>query len=92
MLTPPAQALLADIMGRFPPALLQAFPMMILRWPGCEPPERFRQIHSDGDWLIRPDGQSRHPHPRAGQEPPDHRVASRGRARTGCCEAVRRLC
>jgi acetyl esterase/lipase len=56
MLSPPAQALLAEIMGRFPPALLQAFPMMILRWPGCEPPERFRHIHSDGDWLIRPAG------------------------------------
>lgn len=56
MLTPPAQALLVDIMGRFPTAMLQTFPMMILRWPGCEPPDRFRHIHSDGDWLIRPAG------------------------------------
>lgn len=56
MLTPEGQALLADIMGRFPPSLLKAFPMMILRWPGCEPPARFAHIHSDGDWLIRPNG------------------------------------
>jgi pimeloyl-ACP methyl ester carboxylesterase len=56
MLKPEGQALLADIMGRFPPSLLKAFPMMILRWPGCEPPARFVHIHSDGDWLIRPNG------------------------------------
>jgi pimeloyl-ACP methyl ester carboxylesterase len=56
MLSPEGQALLADIMGKFPPALLKAFPMMILRWPGCQPPARFRHIHSDGDWLIRPNG------------------------------------
>lgn len=56
MLNPPAQALLADIMGRFPVEMLKAFPMMILRWPGCEPPQRFRHIHSTGDWLIRPAG------------------------------------
>lgn len=56
MLTPPAQALLVDIMGRFPIDMLQTFPMMILRWQGCEPPQRFRHIHSDGDWLIRPAG------------------------------------
>jgi pimeloyl-ACP methyl ester carboxylesterase len=56
MLNPHAQALLADIMGHFPPALLKALPMMMMRWPGCEPPARFRHIHSDGDWLIRPAG------------------------------------
>jgi hypothetical protein len=56
MLTPEGQALLADIMGKFPPSLLKAFPMMIMRWPGREPPARFRHIHSDGDWLIRPNG------------------------------------
>lgn len=56
MLTPEGQALLADIMGRFPPALLKSLPMMMMRWPGCRPPSAFRQIHSDGDWLIRPNG------------------------------------
>ncbi|HKP96167.1 MAG TPA: alpha/beta hydrolase [Fibrobacteria bacterium] len=56
MLSPEGQALLADIMGRFPPALLKTFPRMILGWPGCEPPANFRHIHSDGDWLIRPAG------------------------------------
>ena len=56
MLKPEGQALLADIMGRFPPSLLKAFPMMIMRWPGCEPPARCVHIHSDGDWLIRPNG------------------------------------
>ncbi|MDB5106789.1 MAG: hypothetical protein JWP91_4478 [Fibrobacteres bacterium] len=56
MLSPQGQALLADIMGKFPPSLLKAFPMMIMRWPGCVPPARYRHIHSDGDWLIRPNG------------------------------------
>ncbi|GEM_PF-1634393 len=56
MLLPEGQALLADIMGRFPPAMLQTFPMMIMRWPGSGTPARFRHIHSDGDWLIRPNG------------------------------------
>jgi hypothetical protein len=56
MLSPPDQALLADIMGRFPPALLRAFPSMILGWPGCRPPARFRHLHATGDWLIRPAG------------------------------------
>jgi len=56
MLEPADQALLADIMGRFPPALLRAFPPMIRRWPGCRPPARFRHLHSTGDWLIRPAG------------------------------------
>jgi hypothetical protein len=56
MLEPPDQALLADIMGRFPPALLRAFPPMIARWPGCRPPARFRHLHSTGDWMIRPAG------------------------------------
>lgn len=58
MLNPEGQALLADIMGRFPPAMLKSLPMMMMRWPGCEPPSAFRQIHSDGDWLIRPNGNS----------------------------------
>jgi hypothetical protein len=56
MLSPPDQALLADIMGRFPPDLLRAFPPMISRWPGCRPPARFRHLHATGDWLIRPAG------------------------------------
>jgi hypothetical protein len=56
MLEPPDQALLADIMGRFPPSLLRALPPMIARWPGCRPPARFRHLHSTGDWLIRPAG------------------------------------
>ena len=56
MLSPEGQALLADIMGKFPVPLLKAFPMMIMGWPGCPPPARFRHIHSDGDWLIRPNG------------------------------------
>ncbi|MDB5050632.1 MAG: hypothetical protein JWO30_3703 [Fibrobacteres bacterium] len=56
MLSPEGQALLGDIMGKFPPKLLKTFPMMILGWPGCEPPANFRHIHSDGDWLIRPAG------------------------------------
>lgn len=56
MLTPEGQALLADVMGRFPPSQLKAFPMMIMRWPGCEPPAHCAHIHSDGDWLIRPNG------------------------------------
>jgi hypothetical protein len=59
MLSPPDQALLADIMGRFPPALLRAMPMMIMRWPGCPPPARFRHLHATGDWLIRPAGDPR---------------------------------
>ncbi|MEO7423743.1 MAG: alpha/beta hydrolase [Fibrobacteria bacterium] len=56
MLSPEGQALLADIMGHFPPRLLQTFPMMIVRWPGCEPTVPFRHIHAQGDWLIRPGG------------------------------------
>jgi pimeloyl-ACP methyl ester carboxylesterase len=56
MLNPEGQALLGDIMSRCPPALLKTFPMMMMRWSGCQPPARFRQIHSDGDWLIRPNG------------------------------------
>ncbi|MBW8887680.1 MAG: alpha/beta fold hydrolase [Fibrobacteres bacterium] len=56
MLEPPDQALLADIMGHFPPALLRAMPPKIARWPGCRPPARFRHLHSTGDWLIRPAG------------------------------------
>ena len=56
MLEPPDQALLADIMGHFPPALLRSLPPMIANWPGCRPPARFRHLHSTGDWLIRPAG------------------------------------
>ena len=56
MLEPPSQALLADIMGKFPTSLLKAFPSMIMGWPGARPPTRFRHLHSDGDWLIRPEG------------------------------------
>ncbi len=56
MLSPEGQALLADIMGGFPPNLLQTFPMMILRWPGCDPGVPYRHIHAQGDWLIRPSG------------------------------------
>jgi pimeloyl-ACP methyl ester carboxylesterase len=56
MLSKEGQALLAEIMGKFPPTLLKTFPGMIMRWPGCEPPARFVHIHSDGDWLIRPNG------------------------------------
>lgn len=56
MLDPPDQALLADIMGHFPPALLRALPPMIAGWEGCRPPARFRHLHSTGDWLIRPAG------------------------------------
>ncbi|MEO6097705.1 MAG: alpha/beta hydrolase [Fibrobacteria bacterium] len=56
MLSPEGQALLGDIMGSHPPVLLKTFPEMMMGWPGCTPPVRFRQIHSDGDWLIRPNG------------------------------------
>jgi pimeloyl-ACP methyl ester carboxylesterase len=56
LLTPEGQSLLADIMGHFPPKLLQTFPMMIMRWPGCDPGVPFRHIHAQGDWLIRPAG------------------------------------
>jgi hypothetical protein len=56
MLGPKEQALLADIMGKFPPSMLKAFPMMMMRWKGCRPPARFRHLHSTGDWLIRPAG------------------------------------
>lgn len=56
MLGAKEQALLVDIMGNFPPALLKAFPMMMMRWRGCRPPARFRHLHSTGDWLIKPAG------------------------------------
>ncbi len=56
MLSPADQALLADIMGRFPPSLLKAFPRMISEWPGRNPPDNYRQIHSEGDWMIQPSG------------------------------------
>ena len=56
MLSPEGQALLTDIMGQFPPSLLRQFPPLIRKWPGCTPPENFLRIHSDGDWLIKPDG------------------------------------
>lgn len=56
MLNPSQQALLADIMGRFPPALLKAMPYKMMRWEGCSPAVPVRQIHSRGDWLIRPNG------------------------------------
>lgn len=57
MLTPEGQALLTDIMGRFPPSMLKAFPKLIVQWPGCKPPENYIHIHSEGDWLIRPNGE-----------------------------------
>lgn len=56
MLTPPGQALLNDIMTAFPPALLRALPPMMRCWKGCPPAVPLRQLHSDGDWLIRPNG------------------------------------
>jgi hypothetical protein len=56
MLSPEGQALLGDIMGRFPPKLLKTFPGMIMSWPGCTPPANFCHIHSDRDWLIKPSG------------------------------------
>lgn len=56
MLTPEGQALLADVMGAFPPALLKALPMKMLRWKGCAPCVPLRQLHSRGDWLIRRNG------------------------------------
>ncbi len=56
MLSPSGQALLADIMGKFPPALLKSLPPMILNWPGRSPPENFRHIHAEMDWLINPGG------------------------------------
>ncbi len=52
MLSPKGQALLADIMGKFPPSLLKSLPPMILHWSGCQPPVRFRHIHAEHDWLI----------------------------------------
>lgn len=55
MLTPEGQTLLTDIMTRFPAALLRALPPKIRTWEGCKPEGiPFRQIHSTGDWLIRP--------------------------------------
>ena len=56
MLSPQGQALLADIMGKFPPTLLKAMPSRIMGWRGCLPSAPLRQIHSEGDWLIRPNG------------------------------------
>jgi hypothetical protein len=56
MLSPSGQALLADIMGHFPAALLKSLPFKIMRWPGCEPTAPVRRLHSEGDWLIRPNG------------------------------------
>ena len=56
MLSPSGQALLADIMGNFPPALLRSLPPMILYWRGCQPPKRFRHIHAACDWLINVGG------------------------------------
>ncbi len=54
MLTPTGQALLADIMGKFPPSLLKALPPMMRNWSGCNPPDKFRHLHSESDWLINP--------------------------------------
>jgi pimeloyl-ACP methyl ester carboxylesterase len=56
MLSPTGQALLADIMGSFPPSLLKSLPPLIRNWSGQKPPANFRHIHSEGDWLIKPHG------------------------------------
>jgi pimeloyl-ACP methyl ester carboxylesterase len=56
MLDPAGQALLADIMGHFPPKLLKTLPYKMLHWEGCEASAPLKQIHSTGDWLIRPNG------------------------------------
>jgi hypothetical protein len=56
MLTPEGQALLNEIMTAFPPALLRNLPPKIRKWQGCLPAAPLRQIHSEGDWLIRLNG------------------------------------
>jgi pimeloyl-ACP methyl ester carboxylesterase len=56
MLSPTGQALLADIMGKFPPSLLRNLPPMISDWSGRNPPENFRHIHAEKDWLIDASG------------------------------------
>lgn len=56
MLTPEGQTLLNDIMTAFPPAWLRSMPPMIRKWEGCQPAAPFRRMHSEGDWLIRLDG------------------------------------
>ena len=56
MLTPEGQALLNAIMTAFPPAWLRSMPPMIRKWEGCPPAVPFRQMHSEGDWLIRLNG------------------------------------
>lgn len=56
MLSPEGQSLLTEIMGAFPPQLLRQFPPLVKNWQGCAPPLNFLRIHSDGDWMIKPDG------------------------------------
>jgi hypothetical protein len=42
-------------MTHFPTDLLRILPPKIRTWQGCKPEGiLFRQIHSTGDWLIRP--------------------------------------
>jgi hypothetical protein len=54
MHTDAGEALLRDVMGRFPPALLRRLPSMMLDWKGCEPAAPCAALHCEGDWLIRP--------------------------------------
>lgn len=56
MLTPEGQSLLNDIMTAFPADFLRGFPPKIRKWEGCPPAVKLRQIHSEGDWLIRLNG------------------------------------
>lgn len=56
MLSPPGQALLTDIMTRFPMDLLRSLPPKMRKWEGCPPAVPLRQIHSEGDWVIRLNG------------------------------------
>lgn len=60
MLSPSGQALLNDIMQRFPPSYLRGIPPKIREWEGCPPAVPLRQIHSEGDWLIRLNGGGPH--------------------------------
>lgn len=60
LLTPEGQALLNAIMTAFPPSLLREIPARIRTWEGCTPGVPVRRIHSQGDWLIRLNGDPSH--------------------------------
>jgi pimeloyl-ACP methyl ester carboxylesterase len=57
MMTEANRQMLAGVMAAFPLRLLRYLPPMIMAWPGCPASVPLHRLHSEGDWMIRWDGQ-----------------------------------